>query len=78
MAESFFLQRPRGLDIVHRGKLQAIEGVGNRLQVSVGQMQVDQSVFQAGVSEQDLDGAQVGSGVQQMGGATVTAMSLGT
>jgi len=78
VAESFFLQRPRGLDIVHRGKLQAIEGVGNRLQVSVGQMQVDQSVFQAGVSEQDLAGAQVRSGVQQMGGATVTAMSLGT
>src|SRR5215831_18203647 len=34
-------------------------------------MQVNQSVFQAGVSEQDLDGAQVGSSVQQMGSATV-------
>jgi hypothetical protein len=59
------------LDIVHRGKLQAIERIGNRLQVFVGQMQVDQSVFQAGVSEHDLDGTQIGSGVQQMGGATV-------
>jgi hypothetical protein len=59
------------LDTVQAGKLQAIEGIGNRLQVSVGQMQVDQSVFQAGVSEQDLDGTQIGSGVQQMGGATV-------
>ena len=28
-------------------------------------------MFQTGVSEQDLDGAQVGSGVQQMGGAGV-------
>ena len=46
-----------------RGKRQAIEGIGNRLQVFVGQMQVDQSVFQAGVSEQHLGGAQVGSGV---------------
>src|SRR5215472_18110684 len=35
-------------------------------------MQVNQSVFQAGVPEQDLDGAQVGARVQQMGGATVT------
>ena len=39
--------------------------------MSVGQMQVEQRVFQAGVSEPDLNGAQVGSGVQQMGGATV-------
>jgi len=60
------------LDIVHHtGKLQTIEGIGNRLQVSVGQMQVDQSMFQARVSEPELDGAQVGSSVQQMGGATV-------
>jgi len=43
------------------------EEVGNRLQVSVGQMQVDQSVFQAGVSEYDLDGTQVGSGFQPVG-----------
>ena len=56
----------------HRLFLSQISWCGQRnLQVFVGQMQVDQSVFQAGVSEQDLDGAQVGSGVQQMGGATV-------
>ena len=71
VAESFFLQPPRTLDTVDTAKLQAIERVGNRLQMSVGQMQVEQRVFQAGVSEQDLNGAQVGSGVQQMGGATV-------
>jgi hypothetical protein len=59
------------LDIAPRGKRQAIEGMGNRLQVFVGEMQVDQSVFQTGVCEQDLDGAQVGSGVPQMGGAGV-------
>src|SRR5215469_9044169 len=57
--------------MVHTGKLQAIKGIGNRLQVSVGQVEVDQSVFQTGVSEPDLDGAQVGSRVQQMGGTTV-------
>src|SRR5262249_47981924 len=34
-------------------------------------MQVNQSVFQAGGAEQDLEGGQVGAGVKQMGGATV-------
>jgi len=38
-------------------------------------MQVDQRMFQAGVSEQDLDGAQVGSGVQQMGSVTVAPIT---
>jgi hypothetical protein len=59
------------LEALHIGKRQAIEGIWNCLQVFLGQMQVDQSVFQAGVAEQDLDGAEVGSGVQQMGGATM-------
>src|SRR5215469_4700011 len=53
------------------GKAAGDRGDWNRLQVSMGQVQVDQSVFQAGVSEPDLDGAQVGSRVQQMGGTTV-------
>ena len=53
MAESFFLQPPGRLDIVHPGERQTIEGIGNRLQMFLRQMQVDQGVFQAGVSEPD-------------------------
>ncbi len=32
----------------------------------LGQMQIDRSVIEAGVSEEQLDGAQVGSGFQQV------------
>jgi hypothetical protein len=71
VAESFFLPPPRRWDIVHTGQWQAIEGIGNRLQVSVGPMQVDQSVFQAGVFEYDLEGTQVGSGFQPVGGTAM-------
>jgi hypothetical protein len=35
-------------------------------------MQVDQRVFQAGVSEQDLNGAQIGARLQQMSCEAVT------
>jgi hypothetical protein len=67
----FFLSLRERLDAVEAGNFQRIERIGNRLQMLVDKMQVDQSVFEAGVSEQDLNGAQVGSGVQQVGGARV-------
>jgi hypothetical protein len=41
-------------------------------------VQVNRRVFELGVSEKNLDGAQVGAGFQHVRGETVAAMSLGT
>src|SRR5215472_1311551 len=38
VAESFFLQPLRTFDVVHTDKPQAIEGIGNRLQMFLGYM----------------------------------------
>jgi hypothetical protein len=37
-------------------------------------MQVDEGVLQSGVTEQELEGAQIGPGFQQMGGTAVSTM----
>jgi len=44
------------------------------MQVTLGQMQVDRGVLDIGVSQQQLDRAQVSSGFQQMSGIGVPAM----
>ena len=36
--------------------------------MTLGQLQVDERVLQTGMSQQQLDGAQVGPGINQMGG----------
>jgi hypothetical protein len=41
-------------------------------------MEVNESVLQSGMTEQDLNGAQVGAGLEKVGSTAVAAMSLKT
>jgi len=41
-------------------------------------MQIDCRLFKVAMSQQHLNGAQVGAGFEQMRGKAVAAMSLGT
>jgi hypothetical protein len=43
-----------------------------------GEMQVDRRLLEVTMTEQHLDGAQVGTGFEQMRGKAVAPMSLGT
>jgi hypothetical protein len=53
--------------LVDAGELQFFNRVGDLLQALLGQMQVPGGHLQVLVAEQELDGAQVGAGFQQMG-----------
>jgi hypothetical protein len=64
--------------LVDARQLQFFDRVGNLVQVLLGQMQVAGCRLQIFMPEQKLDGAQVGTGFQQMGRPTVPPMSLGT
>ena len=46
--------------------------------MTLGQMQIDRRVIEAGVSEEQLDSAQVGSGFQKMSREGMSPMSLET
>ena len=50
--------------MVEAGDFQRIEWIGDGLEMLVRQMQVDESVFQPGMSEQKLNGAEIGTGFQ--------------
>jgi hypothetical protein len=77
-AEQFFIKSPRTLDAVEGRYFQGIERIGDGLQMLVRQMQVDQSVFQSRMSEQDLNGTEVGARFEKVRSTTVSSMSLGT
>jgi hypothetical protein len=50
-----------------RSERERIERTGGRAQVPLGQMQVNGSDFEIAMSEQDLDGAQIGAGFKKVG-----------
>jgi hypothetical protein len=52
-----------------------VQGIGNRLQVPARKVQVDHRVFEFDVTQQELNGAQVGSRFQQMSGVGMPPMS---
>ena len=52
------------------GHLDGFERTGNRLQVAPRQVQIDGRVFELGVSEKHLDGAQIGARFEHMRGET--------
>ena len=56
--------RPAAL--VDARELQFFDGVRDLVQVMLGQMQIPGCYFQILMTEQQLDGAQVGSGLKQM------------
>ena len=57
--------RPAAL--VDVGELQFFDRVGDLVQVMRGKMQIPRCYFQILMTEQKLDGAQIGAGFQQMG-----------
>ena len=57
--------------LVDVGELQFFDGVGDLVQVLLGKMQIPGRGLQILMTEQKLDGAQVGSGFQQMRGPAV-------
>jgi hypothetical protein len=50
---------------------ECIERAGGCAEMSLGEMQIDGSYFEVAMTEKYLDGAQVGSGFQQVGGEAV-------
>jgi len=53
--------------LLDAGQLELFDGVGNLVQVLLGQVQIPGCHFQILMAEQKLDGAQVSSGFKQMG-----------
>jgi len=64
--------------ILDRSEGEALHGIGHRLQVPLREVKVLRGRFQITVTEQDLNGAQIGAGLQQVGRPTVAPMSLKT
>ena len=60
------------------GNLQGVQGVGKRLQVPARKVQINRRVFEPDMAEQELNGAQIGSRFQQMGGIRMATMSCKT
>src|SRR5208337_2224951 len=57
---------PGTLHLVRTGYLDGFERTGNRLQMAPGQVQIDGGMSELGVSEKNLNGAQVGAGFQHV------------
>ena len=57
-----------GASLIDARELQFLDGVGYLLQVLRGQVQIPGGHLQILMAEQQLDGAQVGTGFQQMRG----------
>src|SRR5271169_138316 len=57
---------PGTLHLVRAGYLDGFERTGNRLQMAPGQVQIDGGMSELGVSEKNLNSAQVGAGFQHV------------
>ena len=67
------------LVFLHRGRQrQGVQGTGGGAEMAVGKVQVNRGLFQIVVTEEHLDGAQVGTRFEQMSGKAVPTMSLKT
>src|SRR5271166_5130433 len=60
-----------GACILQCREREGIERAGGGAEMPLGEMQIDGSYFEVAMTEQYLDGAQVGSGFQQVGGEAV-------
>ena len=54
---------------------ECIERAGGCVEMPLGQMQIDGSYFEVAMTEQDLDGAQVGTGFKRVCGETMPTIS---
>jgi hypothetical protein len=72
VAGSFFLlQLARAFYLIGCGDLDLIQRIGHRGKMPARQMQVQRGVLDLGVAEQDLNGAQISAGFQQVRGKAV-------
>jgi hypothetical protein len=71
VAGSFFLEPPGAFHVIEVGDFESIERIGDGLQMLVRKMQVDEGVLQSGMSEQKLNGTEIGTGFQQVSCATM-------
>jgi hypothetical protein len=58
--------------MVRAGDRDGLQGIGHRSEMLLGQMQIPDGVFQFGMSQQGLNGAQVRTRFEQVGSPTVT------
>ncbi len=64
---------------LHRGsQRQGVQWTGGGAEMAVGKVQVDRGLFQIVVTEEHLDGAQVGTRFEQMSSKAMPPMSLKT
>ena len=61
-----------------RGERERVQGASRGPHMALRQMDVNHGFAQVGVAEQQLDGAQVGSGFEEMSGEAVPTMSSKT
>ena len=65
-AESFLMQLARMVNSFGAGHVHGVQRIGHGLQVSLGQLQINDGVLKLDMPEQQLDRTQVGAGFQQM------------
>jgi hypothetical protein len=58
--------------------LDLLQRVDSSVEVTLGQVQIDDGVFQFLMAQQQLNGTQIRTGFQQMGGKAVPSMSSET
>ena len=55
-------------------QIERVQGTGRGTNGHVGDVQIARGGFQVGVAQQDLNGAQIRAGFEQMSGETVTTI----
>src|SRR5271170_8483638 len=70
-ADSSLDQPPRTLHLVGTRHLDGFQRTGNCLQMTPGQVQVDRGVGELGMTQQNLDRAQIGAGFEHVSSETV-------
>ena len=66
--------RPAHLLLLHGPvfQLQQVQGTGGGVKMALRKMQIDGGLFQIAVAQQDLNGAEIGAGFEQVSGEAVT------
>jgi hypothetical protein len=74
VAGSSLLLLSRSADSVRTGNGHRVERIGDRVQMTTRQMQIDYGVFEFDVTEQQLDGPEVRAGFEQVCGIGMPPM----
>ena len=77
-AADSFICLPAVVGLLAVAQRQGVQRTGGGAEMAVGKVQVDRGLFQIVVTEEHLDGAQVGTRFEQMSGKAMPPMSLKT